>query len=107
MAPQDDLTAERAAAEQAYKAVTYSQASCECAGIDFQDWPTDIRAACGYCRVIDKMVEVLRQTRQEALREAAKVAIEHKDEAVWQDLSGGYTAQLIAEKLDRLASEGG
>ena len=87
MAPQDDLTAERAAATLLGR-------------MGLVGHPAD-------AQFIGDILEFRRQTRQEALREAAKVAIEHKDEAVWQDLSGGYTAQLIAEKLDRLASEGG
>jgi hypothetical protein len=55
---------------------------------------------------IGDILEFRRQTRQEALREAAKVALRYRDEARQQDLSGGYASTLIAKELDRLASEG-
>ena len=44
--------------------------------------------------------------RQEALREAVVVAMKYRDQARQQDLSGGYTSELIATELDHLAREG-
>ena len=47
-----------------------------------------------------------KQTRRAALLEAAQVAIIYGERARDEDLSGGYTSELIAQALDRLAQEG-
>jgi hypothetical protein len=87
MAPQDDLTAERVAIALLEQMGLYGHPAAS--------------------QFVGDIIAALKAARQEALREAAKVAIEHRNEAIREDLSGGYTAQLIADELDRLASEGG
>ena len=49
---------------------------------------------------------LIQQTRRAALLEAAQVAITYGERARDEDLSGGYTSELIAKALDRLAQEG-
>ena len=55
---------------------------------------------------IEIIAKALQQARQEALREAVVVAMKYREQARQQDLSGGYTSELIATALDRLATEG-
>ena len=86
MAPQDDLTAERAAIALLEQMGLYGHPAAS--------------------QFIGDILAALKTARQGTLREAARVAIEHRDGAIREDLSGGYTAQLIAVALDRLASEG-
>ena len=50
--------------------------------------------------------DALQETRRAALLEAAQVAITYGERARDEDLSGGYTSELIAKALDRLAQEG-
>ena len=52
------------------------------------------------------IADVLQQTRRAALREAAQVAMTYGEQARNQDLSGGYTSELIAKALTKLAQEG-
>ena len=49
--------------------------------------------------------DALQETRRAALLEAAQVAITYGERARDEDLSGGYTSELIAKALDRLAQE--
>ena len=49
---------------------------------------------------------LIQQTRRAALLEARQVAITYGERARDEDLSGGYTSELIAQALDRLAQEG-
>jgi hypothetical protein len=85
MAPQDDLTAERAAATLLGR-------------MGLVGHPAD-------AQFIGDILEFRRQTRQEALREAAKHIRDKRKcwehDGVQKILSG------IADELDRLASEGG
>ena len=53
-----------------------------------------------------KVLEALAATRRAALLEARQVAITYGERARDEDLSGGYTSELIAQALDRLAQEG-
>ena len=53
-----------------------------------------------------EIAEALQATRRAALLEAAQVAITYGERARDEDLSGGYTSELIAQALDRLAQEG-
>ena len=53
-----------------------------------------------------EIAEALTATRRAALLEAAQVAITYGERARDEDLSGGYTSELIAQALDRLAQEG-
>ena len=55
---------------------------------------------------IDAVLPWVQQTRRAALLECAKVAITYGEQARDEDLSGGYTSELIAQALDRLAQEG-
>ena len=55
---------------------------------------------------INDVLEHDKQTRRAALLEAAQVAITYGERARDEDLSGGYTSELIAKALDRLAQEG-
>lgn len=50
--------------------------------------------------------DALQETRRAVLLEAAQVAITYGERARDEDLSGGYTSELIAKALDRLAQEG-
>jgi len=53
----------RAAAEQLHKQLGLRSAMCHCAEIDFTDWPTDLRAACDYCRTVDVIERAIQQAR--------------------------------------------
>ena len=55
---------------------------------------------------IEWLVEFAQATRRAALLEARQVAITYGERARDEDLSGGYTSELIAQALDRLAQEG-
>ena len=55
---------------------------------------------------IDAVLPWVQQTRRAALMEARQVAITYGERARDEDLSGGYTSELIAQALDRLAQEG-
>ena len=103
MAPQDDLTAERAAAIRLYENIFAMSPDTEAmeAGDD-----------CQY----EAIARALRTARQEALREGAKVAREfpweqpsaHADPLRQARCRGNREASSdIAAALDRLASEGG
>ena len=58
----------------------------------------------GKCR--DIIASALTETRRAALLEARQVAITYGERARDEDLSGGYTSELIVKALDRLAQEG-
>ena len=55
---------------------------------------------------IDAVLPWVKETRRAALLEARQVAITYGERARDEDLSGGYTSELIAQALDRLAQEG-
>ena len=57
-------------------------------------------------RDIETIAAAFTATRRAALLEAAQVAITYGERARDEDLSGGYTSELIAKALDRLAQEG-
>lgn len=48
------------------------------------------------------IASALQQAHLDALAEAVKVCNDLREQARHQDLSGGYTAELIANQLDRL-----
>ena len=52
------------------------------------------------------IADALTATRRAAMLEAVQVAITYGERARDEDLSGGYTSELIAHALDRLAQEG-
>ena len=55
---------------------------------------------------IDAVLPWVRETRRAAMLEASKVAMTYGEQARDEDLSGGYTSELIVKALDRLAQEG-
>lgn len=64
---------------------------------------------CGHpaaSQFVGDIIEHDQQTRRAALLEAAQVAITYGERARDEDLSGGYTSELIAKALDRIAQEG-
>ena len=87
---QDDLTAERAAAERVIR---------ECPEV----WNRVCYLSdCTFQALATRILEYGQQTRQDALREAARVARNHRD------TGDRYTSSnRICVELDRLASEGG
>ena len=99
--PQDDLTAERAAAIRLYENIFAMSPDTEAmeAGDD-----------CQY----EAIARALRTARQEALREAAKVARNRADLlkpklGLWLNMVNYHRsmeADELADELDRLASEG-
>ena len=106
MAPQDDLTAERAAAERVIR---------ECPEV----WNRVCYLSdCTFQALATRILEYGQQTRQEALREAARVAkayIKARDDSQYMTLEEdcerwreSYRVYAdAADALDRLASEGG
>ena len=64
---------------------------------------------CGHpaaSQFVGDIIEHDQQTRRAALLEARQVAITYGERARDEDLSGGYTSELIVKALDRLAQEG-
>lgn len=67
----------------------------------------EFEVECGeYENALAATVTLQREARRAALLEAAQVAITYGERARDEDLSGGYTSELIAKALDRLAQEG-
>ena len=103
MAPQDDLTAAERAAVQKF----YYSLNAGVEGGEHQDADEH--------QDIDRIMALLQQTRQQALRKAAKeVRTQKADDKVAEDLNQtlsfdtyNMTLESIASKLDQLASEGG
>lgn len=92
--PQDDLTAERAAIYKYHKVFD---------GYNFLSGPKGMEEIVGHDMELVSLedhIDALTTARQEALREAAKVARETNEEEPFQ-------TYVILEALDRLASEGG
>lgn len=100
MAPQDDLTAERAAkliqsvflANEKEWRTWYAIAN---SGTAQQPAPDGVAQ-----RLVDVVADALKTARQEALREAAKVV----STEMWDDYAKARLI-VIARELDRLASE--
>jgi hypothetical protein len=98
--PQDDLTAERAAAEDVYY------------GLQAMNTPDYNLREADMKRDIQAIITLIRQTRQEALREyrqriAESLGLDHQRNSEYTRREIIVTLDKIDIDLDRLASEGG